>query len=199
MKRFLKDNTAQALVESAIVLPMFLTIVFAILQLALIFNARFLLNYAAYSACRIGIVRNGNVDQMENGAKVICTLLETMGGMDSAPLLAGKATLYSPITGVFLKTTVLNPKEADFGGNVLKFDNAKAILHVRLEYDYPLVIPFGNAVIYTILNFKPDYKIAKEEMSEPWATGYRIKLQSECRMRAQSDLKKDGMSGHFGS
>jgi len=48
MKTFFKETKAQSAVETAIVLPVFLTVVFSILQMALIFNAKFILNYVCY-------------------------------------------------------------------------------------------------------------------------------------------------------
>ena len=165
LKAFLRETRAQAMVESAIVLPLFLTIVFSIMQMALVFNAKFILNYAAYTACRIGIVTGSDQSKMKEGAKIICTGLEKPGINPSVTSLITAYNTQNLKLESAMTMTVDNPIDG--------------VLHVTLEYQFPLIIPFGNAVIHTILSFKPDYKIADEEMFQ---FEYRIPIKSEYRM-----------------
>ncbi|MCK5707032.1 MAG: pilus assembly protein [Candidatus Aureabacteria bacterium] len=169
MKNFLKETKAQAMVESAIVLPIFLTVIFAIIQMGLVFNAKFILNYAAYSAARIGIVHSSaeREAKMWEGMYIACVPLETV--TNSTDNLVTAADNFKDTIKDNLKMTIVYPNDT--------------LLYVHLEYDYQLIIPFGNVVIYTIMNFKPDYKIAEEEMVQ---SDYRIRLQSDYRMRIQS-------------
>ncbi|MBN1521058.1 MAG: pilus assembly protein [Candidatus Aureabacteria bacterium] len=165
---FLKETRAQAMVESAIVLPLFLTIVFGIMQMALVFNAKFILNYAAYTACRIGIVTGSDQSKMKEGAQIVCTGLEKPGISPNVNTLIWNYYTQKFKVQNAMTMTVDNPVEG--------------VLHVTLEYQFNLIIPFGNAVIYTILNFRPDYKIADEEK---FKNEYRIPIRSEYRMWIQ--------------
>ena len=165
MRNFFKETKAQSAVETAIVLPVFLTVIFSILQMGLIFNAKFIMNYAAYTACRIGIVSGTDQSRMKEGAKIICTGLEKQGISPNVTSLIAAYIPKSMILEAAITMSVDNP--------------ADGVLHVTLNYQFPLIIPFGNAVIYTILKFKPDYKIADEEIL---LNQYRIPIESECRM-----------------
>jgi len=72
----------QAILEAVLVLPLFIFIVLAILQLTQIEQARLMTEYAAFSAARAGIVWNGSNERMRDAALV--ALLPTFGRTDSA-------------------------------------------------------------------------------------------------------------------
>lgn len=96
----------QALVESAIVIPLMVFLILGIVQLVMIQHARFMTEYAAFYAARSGIVWNGDPYIMENAA--IIALLPTYdrvrdpgsvvgGAIDGRRLLEhmiGRALLY---------------------------------------------------------------------------------------------------------
>jgi len=75
----------QALLESALVIPLMMVIVLAILQLTQIEQARTMTELAAFSAARAGIVLNGSNARMRDAALV--ALLPTFGRTDSAEAL----------------------------------------------------------------------------------------------------------------
>ncbi len=58
-------------VEAAIVLPLCLFVLLALLQLVLLQEARLLLEYAAYRAARTGALWNGEVDRMAGSARFV--------------------------------------------------------------------------------------------------------------------------------
>lgn len=70
IKRFIKSNDAQVLIETVFVVPLMLFMILGILQLAMIHQARLQTEYAAYQAARAGIVWNANHDKMMNAAFV---------------------------------------------------------------------------------------------------------------------------------
>jgi len=72
----------QAILEAVLVLPLFIIIVLAILQLTQIEQARLMTEYAAFSAARAGIVWNGSNERMRDAA--LLALLPTVGRTDSA-------------------------------------------------------------------------------------------------------------------
>jgi hypothetical protein len=64
----MRAQSGQALVESAIVLPLLVAVLLSILQLALLQQARVLAQYAGYQAARAGIVHGGDPARMEDAA-----------------------------------------------------------------------------------------------------------------------------------
>ena len=176
MKSFFKDTKAQAMVESAIVLPVFLMVIFSILQIGLVFNAKFLMNYAAYSACRIGIVRSADENEMKKGMKIILATLETVTA-NNQELIQASQTLSSTI-------------DDNLDLTVEKNNPVDGVLYVKAEYSFNLIIPFGNVVIWNIY-FVPEYLGGTEDsymrfMDLQHKDEYRIPIVGECRMRMQS-------------
>lgn len=73
------DDSGQALVESAIVMPLMVFIILGVVQMTMIQHARIMTEYAAFNAARAGIVWNGDPWVMENAA--IISLMPTYGAM----------------------------------------------------------------------------------------------------------------------
>jgi len=63
-------ESGQALVEAAIVMPLLVFIILAVVQLTMIQHARIMTEYAAYNAARSGVVWNGDPWVMENAALI---------------------------------------------------------------------------------------------------------------------------------
>jgi Flp pilus assembly protein TadG len=175
IRGLLKDTKAQAMVESAIVLPVFLMVVFSILQLGLIFNAKFLVNYAAYSGCRIGIVRQANQDEMKKGVRIVLATLEKVTANTNELVKAAED----------LSSTI----DDNLTMNVEENNPTNGVLYVHITYNFNLIIPFGNAVIWNILNVSGYMSTTGSYMKymELEHHGeYRIPVVGECRMRIQS-------------
>jgi hypothetical protein len=64
-------ESGQALVESAIVLPLFVFLILGLLQLGLMHQARLLTKYAAYKAVRAGALHHADVKKMERAALAV--------------------------------------------------------------------------------------------------------------------------------
>jgi hypothetical protein len=75
-KRRKMGQGGQSAVETALVMPMNVFIILAIIQNGLIAQARIMAKYAAYRAVRVGVMNNARVDMMTNAALV--TLLPVM-------------------------------------------------------------------------------------------------------------------------
>jgi len=65
-----KAEAGQALVETAILMPVMIFVVLGALQVMLIEHGRVMTEYAAYNAARAGIVHNGNWNVMRNAALI---------------------------------------------------------------------------------------------------------------------------------
>lgn len=79
LARFLREQEGQALVESAIVIPLMTFLILGIIQLVMMQHARIMTEYAAFNAARAGVVWNADGIIMENAA--IISLMPTYEGL----------------------------------------------------------------------------------------------------------------------
>jgi len=79
VRRLVRDRRGQAMVESAIVIPLMTFLILGIVQLTMMQQARIMTEYAAFNAARAGIVWNADRIIMENAA--IISLLPTFEGL----------------------------------------------------------------------------------------------------------------------
>lgn len=165
-------QSGQAMVETAIVLPMFVFVILGIIQLTLMQQARLMLEYAAFSAARTGAVWNGDPEKMEKAAVIallptmrtyaegipgISTLLQNLHTPGGFWVAARGAPTINQVAGNILKVkpvsvTVLNPTQKMFGSKQeLEFDSGAARnsqLIIRVNYFFKLDIPFANWIIW---------------------------------------------------
>lgn len=80
MKR--RDEKGQALVETAIVTPLFIFMLLGVLQMALVYHASYLLKYAAYRAARTGAMLHANHDAMRESAVAVLLPVMSAGRLD---------------------------------------------------------------------------------------------------------------------
>jgi hypothetical protein len=78
-RRLGRDERGQAVVESAIVIPLMTFLILGMIQLVMIQHARIMTEYAAFNAARAGIVWNADRIIMESAA--IISLLPTYEGL----------------------------------------------------------------------------------------------------------------------
>ncbi|MCG3172036.1 MAG: hypothetical protein GMKNLPBB_00181 [Myxococcota bacterium] len=102
--RFHRDEDGQAIVESAIILPLMIFTVLGVIQLTMIQHAKVMNEYAAYQAARAGIVWNGDQNRMTNAALI--SLVPTMGRADNANAIVTflKGKLINEVTGAVDKS-----------------------------------------------------------------------------------------------
>jgi len=92
-------NTAQAMVEFLIVLPVMLLLVMGILQFSFIYQAKTTLNYAAFQTARAGSLNNASMSAMETAfASNMAPLytssylaMDSSGDCDSSFTIAGRS------------------------------------------------------------------------------------------------------------
>ena len=77
--RGLKRDEGQAMVESALIIPLMTFLILAVIQLVMIQHAKVMTEYAAFNAARAGIVWNADRIIMENAA--IISLMPTYEGL----------------------------------------------------------------------------------------------------------------------
>ena len=172
------SESGQAVVEAAIILPAMIFLLLCALQVTLMQQARIMVEYAAFNAARVGVVRNMDNGGTGNGAgtsgpmrdAAVLSILPTFGRTDSVPnILVAKAKfevrdLALKALGLpQIKVAVLNPHKADFGtfgkhlnGQEIDFDDARpaaapaTLLSVQVRYLFELKVPFANKMIQTI-------------------------------------------------
>lgn len=186
----LRDTGGNALVESAIVLPLWILLFLCILQLALLGRARLLAEYAAFRAARAGIVWGGDPERMQRAA--IHTLQSTAcpsrleaaregcaraaegGGAAALEALSADAHLGFPGAHVHILSPHW-PSHAplfDLGGEELDFDRVDieparldaTLLSIRLHYFFELKIPFADAILWKAWMAIADPSAAEEEI-----------------------------------
>jgi hypothetical protein len=78
-RRALREESGQAVVESALVIPLMTFLILGMIQLVMVQHARIMTEYAAFNAARAGIVWNADRVIMESAA--IISLLPTYEGL----------------------------------------------------------------------------------------------------------------------
>jgi TadE-like protein len=163
----------QAMVEYLIILPALLLLVLGAIQFALIYQAKFTLNYATFMAARQGALKNAKMTSIKDGLAAGMTPL-FMRTTD-APFLDDLAKariiamieVFNPLTA---KVEIISPTKAAFdalqqdnqipndnlmyrsaAGDGMSIQDAN-LLKIRVTYCVRLIVPFVNRVIYALSN-----------------------------------------------
>ena len=138
----LRSQRGQAAVETAIAMPCMVFLFLGILQLTMLHHAALMTEYAAYQACRTGIVRNGNVALMQNASRFVL-----------APTVIGGAGLYPAGGGVIREG---NQGLVDIAAKVASLEAADAIIGalggpkvIRVDIVSPTLSEFSFAASKT--------------------------------------------------
>ncbi|XSF15169.1 TadE/TadG family type IV pilus assembly protein [Myxococcus faecalis] len=163
--------------ETAVVLPLFVFLILGILQLGLMHQARLLTKYAAYKAVRAGSLHNASVAEMEKAAlAVLLPMLakrsEGPAGIEYVrPVGSGQEftdkwnemanNQMGKIRLKYAEVTICGPTREDVSGSgEMDFDDPdnatsdnwrqsqRTKLRVQVTFNYRLVIPFADRVIY---------------------------------------------------
>lgn len=105
LKEIRDDDSGQAMVESAIVFPLYIAIICVIIETALLANTYFMTDYAAYCAARAGIVHMGDLEPMMIAASVALSSITDSSLLPVRPLNSSSPTLNS--TGTLLLASAI--------------------------------------------------------------------------------------------
>lgn len=174
-----RRERGQAIVEYIIIFPILLLLVLGALQFALIYQAKFTLNYATFMGARQGALKNGSMTSIKDGvAAGMAPLFMRTGGTPFLDDLAkariiSTIEVFNPLTA---KVEIISPTQAAFTalakaptygtGNEIPNDNLMYrsasgdgmtiqdanLLKIRVTYCVKLVVPFANRVIYSLVN-----------------------------------------------
>jgi hypothetical protein len=164
------------MVEYIILFPVLLLLVLGTIQIALIYQAKFTLNYAAFMGARQGALKNAKMTSIKDGVAAGMTpLFMRWDGTGNPGLVSlSKARViatievFNPMTA---KVEIISPTQAAFdalkgGGTEIPNDNLMYrsaagdgmsiqdanLLKIRVTYCVKLVVPFANRVIYSLVN-----------------------------------------------
>ena len=172
----LRRCSGQAIVEYIIIFPLLLILIMGAIQIALIYQAKFTLNYAAFMGARQGALKNANMNSIKDGVAAGLTPLFMRWNGSGAPGLVdlSKARVISTIevfNPMTAKVEIISPTQAAFdalngGGTEIPNDNLMYrsgsgdgmsiqdanLLKIRVTYCVKLVVPFVNRMIYSLVN-----------------------------------------------
>ena len=185
----------QAIVEYIIIFPVLLILIMGAIQIALIYQAKFTLNYATFLGARQGSLKNANLTSIKDGVAAGMTPLFMRWSGSGAPGMVDltKARMISTIevfNPMTAKVEIISPTKAAFdvlkgGGTEIPNDNLMYrsgsadgmsiqdanLLKVRVTYCVKLVVPFVNRMIYSLVNGIEGVKnLATEFFWTPGAT-----------------------------
>lgn len=171
-------DSGQAVIETAIVLPLYVFLILGILQLGLMQQARLLTKYAAYKAVRTGALNRARVDLMEREALAVMLPLISKAKHGGAEWIAS-VTGSSPYLEKWrwqevrenrmaeadlklVEITICGPLQRDLpaGAKEIDFDDPSVAgvagwresqrtkLRVQATFNYRMPIPFVNYVIH---------------------------------------------------
>lgn len=145
----LHDDSGTALMEFVLVMPIFVFMVFCIIQLSLVCMAKQLTHYAAFSAARACIVYNpaefsSDVQFYSNQGvahRAACTALSWLGQLPGGPnplMVPGWGNV--PGSGYVSQQVFIDPARSAILSDV-------SAVKVTVGFRYPLHIPFAGNII----------------------------------------------------
>ncbi|HBA83005.1 MAG TPA: hypothetical protein DCZ95_02820 [Verrucomicrobia bacterium] len=207
VKKMLSDDSAQALVEFALVIPFLLLLLFALIQSLLIAQAAQLGNYAAYAAARVYAVRSGvaglDGDAEEYAKKAAALVYAPVSKLmlnEAAALPGGVDGLLSggfpdfvdnaaEIGEGFLTAYYIRLSSAGGGDFRVSRSGSPEQVKVELDFAYPIFLP-GLAEAWSLVagerNMKThlqDMNVASDSAAADLASPYPyVIVKSKCTM-----------------
>ena len=129
----LRRSSGQSIVEYIILFPVLLILVMGTIQIALLYQAKFTLNYATFMGARQGALKNANLNSIKDGVAAGLTPLFMRWDGSGRPQLddLAKARIISTIevfNPMTAKVEIISPTQAAFdaivgGGTEIPNDN----------------------------------------------------------------------------
>jgi len=182
-----RAQRGQAAIETAIILPLMTFMVLGIIQLTMMQQAELMTQYAAYQACRAGIVWNGNNDKMVSAA--IVALAPTAAGgklfPGSKPLregTQGMADLVADIASMHL----INGAASALGVAPIRVDVVNPTRQIFSKYVGRGGLPHPTGLVFDDVGYHSTDGTSDGFLADE---GYRKALQLTIRVRYLYELK----------
>jgi len=174
-----------ALISFVIAFPVFLLMIFSIMQISLLFNAKQLINYAAYTAVRTGIVSydSNQVDEsqvLNEVKKSACVVLASISpklriASYDLEIDASRLDLYrAGLTENFIERFEMAKTLT-----LAKLETSEDDLRVEITYHCPLVVPIINAIIYK------GYQLTSGSYSTSHSIKYALPISATCTLQIE--------------
>ena len=158
----LADASASAVLDFTLVFPILTMVVLMLIQLALLINARLVVNYAAYAACRSAVV------WLEQGESIAQEKAEQAAAVGCLPIAPGRPTLGGDVVAASAVAPLYRHSGIGDGGLARrivrggsKLTNARRLTRVDIdcpegrlgphdpvtvtvEHDFYLSVPYGD-------------------------------------------------------
>lgn len=171
--RLRRGERGQALVEYAIVFPIQLMMTLAVIQLAHLFVAKQILDYAAFCGARAGVVGLSHEDARKAALIPISRIAGPSGVTEPDTIdIPGWGRLRG--SGAALEKT--RGPYGSFEVTRVEVDGAPA-RRCEIEHAYELRVPIGDVVCYTV----GDVALAAEDLFEIGG-GRHIRLKAACTL-----------------
>jgi hypothetical protein len=218
----------QSLPEFLIAIPIFMFMVLMVFQLALVYRAKSLLDYATFEAARVGAVTGADLAAMERAfAKAMTPLYASSTGAGGVLdgwrkarvdlLLHSSIEIVSPTATAMedfrerqydgryaLPNDNLSYRDSTVGGSGMSVQDAN-ILKIRVDYNYRLLVPFVDRVLRGDSRFIPRSGLFDPGVVDlardhvVFGDRNRMPLQSYAVVRMQSPIYEEGASLPDGS
>jgi len=129
-KKLSFSEGGQGAVETILALPVLLTFITAILQIALIGMAQILLQYAAYSAARTGLVQNFDLKEMK---AAVGRILVTLPGITS-------------FSGHSFDIQIAILESEDSSSTKGKTAKKPELIQIIVNWDFPMIVPLAGKI-----------------------------------------------------
>jgi hypothetical protein len=177
----LRDSSAQALVEFALVIPLLLLLFFSMIQGLLIAQAAQLGNYAAYAAARVYAVRSGvsgldetAKDYAKKAAALVYAPVAKLAPNEVAVLPDGLSSLLpgglpsfvekaAEVGEGFLTAYYLRLSSAGGGDFRIETSDSSDQFRVELDFAYPIFLP-GLAEAWSLVSGERNMKTHLQDM-----------------------------------
>lgn len=210
----IRISKGQSLPEFLVALPVFFFLVLLIFQVALIYRAKTVLDYATLEAARVGSLHGASLSAIENGlAHGLTPLFATEAGAAGTAAAWLRAQVEA---SVHANIHIINPtqeammafREPQYNGEFalpndnLAFRNTipdvdarvnvqdANLLKIQVNYSYPLIIPFVDRILAGqsgLISGGADPVLVPPVLGRH----FRIPLQSQAVVRMQSPIFDD--------
>lgn len=211
------SQRGSAMIEFAVVGPLLTLIGTILLQYAMMFNAKNLVNHASFMAARAGTMQNANLDSVQTAyAKALIPLYG--GGRDAAELIQAYAKAQADLAGN-ARIELLNPTKESFddwsdtelqakygaraipNGSLSSKDPSQIksnsgqniqdanLIKLKITHGYELKVPLAGTMIQFMMKTMDNNKDA---FATAMYSQRRIPLVSNITMQMQSDSIEPG-------
>ncbi|HTT97689.1 MAG TPA: TadE/TadG family type IV pilus assembly protein [Rhizomicrobium sp.] len=170
-RRMRKDSrSGSAIVEFALIAPVFFLLLFAIMEIGIIFFAQSTLQHATDDIGRM--IRTGQVQ----GEQLTQAQVRTQVCTEIAPLVPCDNQLYVDVEAFSNFGSIVFSPPLDSSGNMIPLNNfqtgtACSVVLVRVFYAWPVFTPVLTSFLTTMANSKHLLYAASAFRNEPFTTG----------------------------